>query len=249
MALVELNEYFCADGRSFSSVFYRGTGGDQNFGIFTSDGMDVGQQYQRAVTTFNSGFFIGNEDIGRKLLNTEAFVTTEVVGSGVTTFDRNHAGRIRKRDEDPNFTATVSFRVIGGSGKVNGFEWFSEADRFGDVHFLNVNDYSKVATVYGENTRIITGKIKALGWTRRGDKWYRGDDNWWQKPTTWVRVRFTDTITGVSYVSVPHTFVRLDLVSKDPNWAHLSKQCDYHCSCDSYCSCDNHCDDCCEGSE
>lgn len=247
----ELNEYFCTDGRSFSSVFYRGTGGDQSFGIYTSDGIDVGQQYQRAITTFNSGFFVGNEDIGRKLLNTEALVKIEHVGENVRTYNNRYAKRSSYlSDETPNFTFDVKYKITGGSGQYAGYEWFSDGDRFGDVHFLNVNGYSKVKSVYSPSTHILTGTVKAFGWTRRGDKWYRGNENWWQFPINPIRCRFNDSITGVSYVTPPFYFVQVDHKNlKDyPEWNWLNGRCDVHSTNDPFYSCSlDYYDDCCEG--
>lgn len=240
----ELNEYFCADGRSFSSVFVRGEGGDQSFGIYTSDGVDVGQQYQRAITTFNSGFFVGNEDIGRKMLNRDALVLTEVVGEQYVTFNKYHHTSSKPSNASRGFEYTINFKLNGGSGKFGNFEWFSEGDRFGTLEFLNTN-YSRrgfrskrkpVESTYNEANHILTGNFSAL-WSYAAG--YRA---WKDADTTQVRVRFTDLLTGVSYVSVPLTFVNILQVGKKPEWAWLGRRCDIYVAC-SDCSCDTYSSD------
>lgn len=241
---MEYKQYFLPDGRAFDSVFM-GTGGDQDFGFKLSDGRDVGRVYQRANATLNSGYYRGNDDIGHFLLSRDAIARG--VARNVITYN---SGKIKgetlnyyQKTYYQGFYIPVNWYVEGGSGNFSVNEFSSDDNAFGDVAFMNTGraggkriihtEPMKKDVKYDVGSRVISANIFA--------PWdvYIGGQNmyqrWQGRKASAIRCRFTDNVTGVSYVTEPFWVVNIDMPDNG-TWAYLGRRCDFVCSCDRDCS-------------
>lgn len=216
-----------------------------------SDGMDVGQVYQRAKGTGDTGWFYGSTDIGRLLLSRATVARARATGKGYTTYSTR----------TDTFTNTkMSFVIEGGSGDYSIQGWESEANAFAtpenmshaEHRWYRQGRYYYCRGVvwpisYSPVTHTIEASLAISGSNTYSTKDHSGtarpSDN---RKSTWIRFRFVDNLTGVSYVSDPWYFINISI--NNGQWTSVTG-CDNDCSCDAHCSdCSCDCDNCCEGS-
>lgn len=257
---MDYNQYFVADGRSFDSYFFKGTGGDQNFGIYMSDGMDVGQVYQRANGTGNTGWFYGNNDLGRLMLSHEATARAYPVSPVTLVSVYSFIGGVETY-------VTLQWRVEGGSGEFSLVELIPVSDGFISSEWLNSASVTNLRvstqkvigrTWYDKSRRVLCANLSRASGNRSSGpvesrySFSPGIDSdtqrnyWINHAVSYLKCMFTDSLTGVTYTSEPIALLNYRKRDEWPKeFNYLRGTCNWDCSCDGhYCDCDSHCFDC-----
>lgn len=238
---MEYRQYFLPDGRIFDIVFYTGSGGDQDFGIYLSDGRDVGRVYQRANATLYTGYYSAGVDIGNKLLSTAA--VARAPSTDVTTWTFSAMGKWGYS------YAPMQWVIQGGSGNFTIGNVFTDNNTFGPESTINGapaghNGSSKHVPMLRNRRYDQVQHIFYVELFLCTD--YTGDHSgpfWRYVDVNRVRFRFTDNLTGVSYISDPHLILKIDSSTLPAEYNQYKSRCDFNCACDYDCGCDSYSSD------
>ena len=202
--------FFMADGRLFESVFFSWSG-DQDFGMYTNDGIDIGRKFLRGTGNHGTQYQRSDgTDVGKLLFDNTSPVQCYITSD--QPLGSTYGWRIRIQtnsggDDDPKQTCptVVIAHPYNGSGYYS-YYWDVLRLRYGSV----IATGNFVPGKFGEhlNDSRTNQSLSTVGQGGRGDKnigWLGNFDlggNYGTPNTIRFQCTVTDTVTGSRAVAV-----------------------------------------------
>lgn len=204
--------FFMADGRLFESVFYSWSG-DQDFGMYTNDGIDIGRKFLRGTGNHGTQYQRSDGvDVGRLLFDNTSpvrcYITSDQPLGSTYGWEAGTVYYSNQVTGPYSCPKVVIARPSAGSGFYS-YYWdvlgvsngsVVVVGNFSPGHFPNYMTY---------NTSRTNQSLSTIGQGGRGDGhigWVADFDlsNIWAKPNPVIRFQCTvrDTVTGSTAVAV-----------------------------------------------